>query len=313
MENNNNFEDRIKAQLKNKAEEVAPSHELYSRIMTDIMKKKRGNFILFRDKISNMSKKSIAAAVLCITLLSAGITYSSSSSVRAFAAETASKIKTIFVVDGSSKEYKVLEEPAQKPILAMSYGETTNLSDAELSKKIGFQVSFPKELPHEFSLKGKSEFVALGKIDYETGQKLENQIKMAINDEVIFNSLSAYRPYRGAYAFYISNKREVSIFVSPIQKEVESQLNSGKYSVLDINGAKGYWVDIPVPNYPIVSKDGTSYTDMTQKPTEINLTHSLIWLSDGTFHQFVFQKDNELSQNEAIELAKTLISSNKKN
>lgn len=309
MENKQDFEERIRSDLKIKGNEISPSDELYSKIIDDFLYNKGGKFKMFKNKFIYINKKRLLVATLCIAI---AISFETSSNLRAFATETVNKIKTIFIVEGTDKNYKVSEQPADKPIFSTGHSKITNLNDDELSKKVGFKISFPKFLCNGFNLISKYEFVMLNKLSYENIPKVRNNISKAIDDVEVFKSLAEYNPSRAVSADYIKDDVDISIFATPNINEFKSQISSAKYTKVNLNGLEGYWLGLPVPTYPTIKQGEQFENDMSQNPNEIKIAHTLLWLSNGVCYQMVFSPDKELSMDQTVAIAKSFISQTSK-
>jgi hypothetical protein len=309
MENNQDFEERIRSDLKTKGNEISPSDESYSKIIDDFLYIKGSKFRMFKNRFLYINKKRLLVATLCIAI---AISFGTSSNLRAFATETVNKIKTIFIVEGTDENYKVSEQPADKPIFSTGNSKITNLNDDELSKKVGFKISFPKLLCNDFNLISKSEMIVLNKLSYENIPKVRNNIFKAIDDVEAFKNLAEYNPSRAVCAEYIKDDVNISIFATPNINEFKSQISSAKYTKVDINGLEGYWLGLPLATYPSTKLGEPLQNDMSQKPTEIKTAHTLFWFSNGVCYQMVFSPDKELSMDQTIAIAKSFIAQSSK-
>lgn len=299
MENKQDFEEKIKSELKLKCNELEPSDELYSRIMTDIIYKKKGSFTIVKNKILNMGNKKLVAILIFSILVISSICFGTSSNLRAFAAETINHIKTIFVLEGTNKDYKVVEKSADKALFSIGDSKTTNLSDDELSKKIGIRVSFPKVLCNDLNLLNKSENITLKKISYENAQGIEKNLIKAIDDEAAFKSLRKYEPSRGVEALYFNGKKKVLICITPYNVDEKDSITIPKSMKVDLNGMVGFWREFPYPIYPS--------SDMTKEPKEVITAHMLFWRSNEAEYSICSDQDKDLSRNEAVNIAKSFI------
>jgi hypothetical protein len=307
MENNQNFEERIKAELKLAGNNVKPSNELYSVIMEDIKNKKKGSIGMFRNKFAHMGAKKFAAALVCLVVVLGGISYSASPDFRAFAAETAEKIKTIFILDTSNN---VVEKDINQVPLQTIVSKLTTISDAELSDKVGFKVVFPDTLKSDFRLIAKSETLSLNKIDYDVAQGIQNDALEAIDNMDKFKSLEKYDPVRGVSALYVNTSgRDIFVNIVPDTVDYEKRVTASDYNIktLDINGTKVYWNEPPVPVYPTVEKDGQKQPDWTQKPIKIETAHQLIWFSDDLFFCINIGVNQDYSAQEIENAARAFI------
>jgi hypothetical protein len=305
MENKQDFEDRIRKELKLKVNELCPSDELYSRIINDVINNDKGSFIMFKNRILNIGSKKLATAILCALIILTTISFSTSNNLKAFATEAINHIKTIFVLDETNK---VVEIPADDPtFIWTSISKGTLLSDKELTKKVGFQVFFPKDLCSGMKLTDKSESVHLNKITYEDSQKMQPNIFKAIDDEAIFNSLSTYAPTRGVGAQYVNDKNQLFISIGPISAEIKNAISSSTSTKVDLNGTLGYWHEVPLASYPFIEQNDITQQDMTKQPKDIKTAHTLFWSSNEVYYSIVFLTDKELPMDETVAIAKSFI------
>lgn len=309
MDNNHDFEEKIRVELKKIGKGIEPSCDLFSGIMTELSNNKKGRLIMLKDKLVNMGTKKVAAAILCFTIAIGVISFSTSGNLRAFAAETLDKIKTIFVLDSSSK---VVERDATKYPFPFITSKGTELSDAELSKKVGFKVAIPDNLGDNYKLLGKSESIQINNIDYIEAQRIQKDACDAIDNIDKFHSLEKYNPARGVNAMY-KKADDMSIFVlidaNTASGDFEKQAAywNAKIKIVDIKGIKAYWLDVPFPVYPIVTKDGVTQSDMTQKPTSIETSHQLDWFSNNLHFSIGILPNQDYSMQEIENCAKVII------
>jgi len=304
MENKQDFEERIRKDLKLKGNELYPSDELYSKIINGVINNDKGSFIMFKNRILNIGSKRLVTAILCTLIILTTVSFSTSNNLKAFATEAINHIKTIFVLDETNK---VVEKDANTTFVGSSTGKSTILSDTELSKKVGFQVFFPKVLCNDMKLTDKSESIHLNKITYEDSQKLQPNMFKAIDDETVFNSLTAYEPTRGVSAQYINDKTHLSISIAPVSAEIKNLLSSSDSKKVDLNGTLGYWHEVQFPSYPFIEKNDITQMDLTKQPTDIKAAHTFFWSSNEVYYSIGFLTDKELSMDETVAIAKSFI------
>ena len=307
MENNQGFEERIRMDLKLKGNELYPSDELYSRIINDVINNKKGSFTMLKNRILNIGSKQLAMAILCTLIILTTISFSTSNNLRAFATETINHIKTIFVLDGTNTDYKVVEKPADTTFIYTTTLKDTLLSDNDLTKKVGFKVFFPKNLYSGMKLTNKCESIYLNKITYEDSQRIQPNILKAIDDEAIFSSLSTYSPTRGVGAEYVNDKTQLFISIAPISSEIKNLLSSSPSTKVDLNGTLGYWAEVTMPSYPLIEQNDITQQDMTKEPKDIKTAHTLFWSSNEIYYSISFLPDKELSMDETVAIAKSFI------
>jgi hypothetical protein len=304
MENKQDFEERIRKNLNLIGNELCPSDELYSRIMNDVVNSKKGNFTMFKNRISNIGGKKLSIAILCAFMILSIVSFSTSNNLKAFATETINHIKTIFVLDEKSN---VVEKAADTTFIGVTTGKDTLLSDNELTKKVGFQVFFPKNLYSGMKLTNKNELINLNKITFEDSQRVQPNMLKAIDDKAVFNSLTSYEPTRGVGAEYVNDKTQLFISIGPVSSEIKNLLSSYTSAKVDLNGTLGYWCEVPIPSYPLIKQSEIMQQDMSKKPNTIKTLHPFIWCSNGVSYLITFLPDKELSMDETVAIAKSFI------
>ncbi|MBU3191513.1 hypothetical protein K9O30_19625 [Clostridium bowmanii] len=218
-------------------------------------------------------------------------------------------IKTIFVLDETNK---VVEKAAETTFISTTTGKGTLLSDNELTKKVVFQVFFPKNLYGDMKLTNKNELIQLNKITYEDSQRVQPNILKAIDDEALFNSLTTYEPTRGVGAEYVNDKTQLFISIGPDSYEMKNLLSSYKSTKVDLYGILGYWCEVPMPSYASIRQNDLTQNDMTKQPKDIKTSHPLIWCSNGVYYLITFLPDKELSMDETVAIAKSFIDQSSK-
>jgi hypothetical protein len=277
---------------------------MVARIINDVINNEKGSFTMFKNRILNIGSKRLVTAILCTLIILTTISFSTSNNLKAFATETINHIKTIFVLDETNT---VVEKAADTIFAESSTSKVTILSDNELSKKVGFQVFFPKVLCNDMKLTDKSEVISINKITYEASQNLQPNMLKAIDDETVFNSLSTYSPTRGVVAQYVNDKTQLFISIAPISVEIKNLLSSYTSTKVDLNGTLGYWFEVPLPSYPFIKQNDITQQDMTKRPTDIKTAHTFFWSSNEVYYSMGFLTDNEPSMDETVAIAKSFI------
>jgi hypothetical protein len=306
MKYDHDFEERIRTDIKTLGSSVKPSSKLHSDIMLQISNSERGSRQKLRDRLLDVGTKKLIAALLCFTVVLGGSSLFASSNVRALAAETLQKIKTIFILDSNNK---IVEKDVKQVPLTSTIGKSTELSDEELSKKVGYKVVFPGTIGG-YKLMDKSENITINNIDYEEGQNIETDVHEAIDNKDKFLSLRKYNPIRSVSSIYEKTDGiRISININPatIAENLEKMIDSMNSKIVEINGVKTYWFDIPLPNYPMINKNGITGADMTQKPTKVETAHQLAWISNGLYFSICIEANQNCSIEEAENIAKAFM------
>jgi hypothetical protein len=311
MEDKFNLDNSIKQELIIKAGEAKPSAEMLPRIINRIEAYEGGKENMLKDRMPNIMIKKLAIVSLCAVLLISGVMFTFSEDVRAAAMDA---IRTIFVLDKTEDGYAMVEKTDQDELFTLMASGVSTLSDEELAKKVGFQVSIPKELYGGYKLVEKREVVTTGKtVSYEASKQLGGEIQRAVKDDATFNSLSEYKPYRSVDGIY-KNESEATITIDvlptigtgePEGTEVTLKTNAGNI--------KGLWVESAWPEYGKTGQLGLySTTDVYTKPEGIVKVHSLRWELNGVRYYLNNQRDEKLTMEEAVKIAESFIAQQQK-
>ncbi|MCX8129516.1 MAG: hypothetical protein N3I35_05370 [Clostridia bacterium] len=303
MINNDQLDDNIKQVLSTELVKIEAPDDMYLRIEENI-KGKKGRPIPGYAK--NITRTVLAFSLSLAVIL--GVSAIFSPTVRAIALDTIDAIKTIFVVEGTGDDYKVVEKDASESEMVSSVSSTTSLSDEALSKLLGYKVSFPQKLYGEFALKDKALTLSLGKeMDYITAQSLQASMLKAINDSSEFEKLKDYDPRLSVFATYVSDTGN-TIFTS-IDKLTDTHTSSNNGSSVKIGEYTGIWQEFAFPDYPTKVVDGIKTADLTQKPKGVIKLHAISWNTIDlhySINSYAYQK-YELTKENAIKIAESFL------
>lgn len=258
------FENKLRMELSYKGNSINSSKEFPSDILNAIDKR-------HKMEISRTRFKKYAAAIACSLLICTGVTFISSTNVRTAAMEI---IKNVFVLGSNGK---VVEKPANEIFLTPACSYNSNLSDEDMSKKIGVDIYFPKEILSDFKLTGKSDGAGVIKsVDYVRYHEVLDNVAKAIKDQDVFDSLKEYDPYRTAGGCYEDNSGDkIGIYVAskniPIPDTNVARVNIAKET--KVQGIKAIWLDV---------KGLDNSDDLTQKTNEKFAGNCLLWSTDRT-------------------------------
>ncbi len=231
---------------------------------------------------------------------------------RVFASNTINTIKTIFIVNGTN----VVEVGQDEPVLNDGYnsGMSLNLSDSEISEKVGYNVVIPSTLSDDFNLFSKQIVLHLGtRISYETNERIRAICAKATLDDNEFENLKEYNPTRSLFGFYSNPEGEIYLTVSKSVDKYNGYVESLKkseqnYKEIKIGDLDGFWLETKKAVYP----NG----DMTQKPSEIINTYNVYWVSKDLLYSMGTDVDMNtnrlsLSPEMGIRIAESFMASQK--
>jgi hypothetical protein len=289
------FESRIRMELANEANKMTrPEDLLFDRILAGIPGAEK------KSRTAGICRWYVVAVL--VALLYMGTTLLFSTGARAVATEAVQAIKTVFMVN---KGVEIVQKPASTALCEPVNAITTNLSDADLSKKMGMKVYFPKTLAADavdlFVLQHKADGVKLTKpLDYANYQNISSQITAAITDQQAFDSLRQYQPCRtagGVYEDQQGRKAGVSVYnkLIPLYMSEGNEVTDTTRTKVAAYEAK--WIGLSYPDYP----EG----DLAQKPAGRETAHILLWSSGKTTYKVL--AISPLSMEETVGLAQSFM------
>jgi hypothetical protein len=273
-----------------------PEELLFNRILVGIAGAKT------RNRKARYFKRLAVAAALAV-LLCAGSVLIFSADARIVAAGAIQAIETVFT---TNKSGQIVQKPANTAFYEPANVITTHQSDAELSKKMGVQVCFPKTLAADiavdFVLQYKADGVGLTKpIDYQSYQNIFSQITAAITDQHAFNSLWQYRPFRtvgGMYEDQQGRKAGFCVYNKLIPLYIPEGVSVTDTVQTKVASYNAQWFGVSYLNYP--------NDDLTRKPTGMKTVHVLLWSSGNTTYEVLAVSPN-LSMKEVVGLAEAFM------
>ncbi len=277
-------------------ENVNTSHE-------DIKK----NYIKFKKILNSKKKRAYMSALgyanlgraaigVCSIICAITILISSSSTVRASALNALNSIKTIFVVEGTGNDIKVVEKSSNENYFRISEGYNTSKSDAELGKIIGYEVQYPKTLAG-FDLECRALHASLWKkLAYDSIPGIRQQLNKAINNQEAFSKLDGYSPFRFVSGSY--KKGDKSIYIYAFPEQFSTPPDCKKTEEINIGDVKGFWCETIYADYP--QKGGEE--NMSVKP-DIEDTFLLYWVNNNIYYTLSSLVGDDLSKEDAVSLA----------
>ncbi|EPR14444.1 hypothetical protein [Ruminiclostridium papyrosolvens] len=246
---------------------------------------------------------------MCSLLCVGAILISSSSTIRAAALNALDNVKMIFVQDDDTGE--IVQKPANEAYLRYNIGGNTNLDDTEISKKVGYKISYPKQVG-DATFGYKTLAVSFKNVPYDLDTKIYQLMLKSVENDDALCKLSEYTPLRNTLGAYVKVNTDV-VIATALAKNIKYHFDKNTtVEHVTIGDIKGMWVKSTAPLYPLKSDihNLTSY-DMTSKPS-LEKFWNLIWQVNGINYQFYTHITEEpLSKEKAIEFAKDFMAAQK--
>lgn len=295
MDNNQLFDNIIKKNINDTANEIEVSENSIQEILLEVNKRKK------EKNLYTGFRKYAAFAVIAFVLIV--VTFAASDNVRAIAVGFISNIKTVFIMD---KDNNIIERPANEVLINPSISKSTSLNDKELSEKLGIKIRIPEKFHEDLYLQKKAEVVAFNKtLSYETFDTLKDVVENAINDENAFKSLHEYLPYRSVSCTYRNSKRNIfNIAVMDTSFKVISNNHSiSKVVQTKVGNIDAQWIVESFTDY--------KGKDMTNKPVGKRTANALFWTTKGSTYTIVTLDDKPMSMNETVKIAEAFMKTQK--
>lgn len=273
MDKNDSFDNNLKSAIDINDFHIEPSRNIFEESW---LKKDEKVIYKKHDAIRHVLKAAMIS-ICCITL----ITFILSSNVRTFAKETYNSIKTIFILEKSGSDYKVVEKSGDTALEYENIGGITvnEQNRKQMENRIGFSLCFPEKIGEEFRL---SHLPTIGATVYQINIKeikaLEDKFMKTKGDDEVFKELNNYKNN----IFIISDYSDLNgnTYLVYMSKNTDS-LKATVIKEAYIENMKCKIVEINHPVYPL-KKDGRWTTDdITQKPTSIVKRKYIIWNYNG--------------------------------
>ncbi len=295
MDNNQLFDNIIKKNINDTANEIEVSENSIQKILLEVNKRKK------EKNLYTGFRKYAAVAVIAFVLIV--VTFAASDNARAIAVEFISNIKTVFIMD---KDNNIIERPANEVLINPSISKATFLNDKELSEKLGIKIRIPEKFYKDLDLQKKAEVVAFNKtLSYETFDTLKDVVENAINDENAFKSLHEYLPYRSVSCTYRNSKGNIfNIAVMDTSFKVISNNHSiSKVVQTKVGNINAQWIVESFTDY--------KGKDMTNKPVGKRTANALFWTTKGSTYTIVTLDDKPMSMNETAKIAEAFMKTQK--
>lgn len=295
MDNNQLFDNIIKKNINDTANEIEVSENSIRKILLEVNKRKK------EKNLYTGFRKYAAVAVIAFVLIV--VTFAASDNARAIAVGFISNIKTVFIMD---KDNNIIERPANEVLINPSISKATFLNDKELSEKLGIKIRIPEKFYKDLDLQKKAEVVAFNKtLSYETFDTLKDVVENAINDENAFKSLHEYLPYRSVSCTYRNSKGNIfNIAVMDTSFKVISNNHSiSKVVQTKVGNINAQWIVESFTDY--------KGKDMTNKPVGKRTANALFWTTKGSTYTIVTLDDKPMSMNETAKIAEAFMKTQK--
>ncbi len=305
MDNKTNFDKYIKYSLELRAEEADLSEELLHGLMRRVKNYEGDRKAMTRFGIKDIIIKKCVIAVMCGLLVIGGVTFTFSEDVRAATMNVLDKIKTVFVMDILNGEQKVVEMPANECYVWPMVGSLTELSDEELTQKMGFNVAFPDKLLETYRLVNKTDCVAFNSsVSYEVSEQLTLDFFKAVEDEEAMSRLSQYNLSREVLGDYEYIYNSFSIHIQKYSVPLPTASDVSELTKTKVGDVDAIWIKNVITIYrSATDENGITKSDMTSKPVSIGDSYSLRWISDGIEYGIISYSPSQLTMEETIRIA----------
>ena len=265
-----------------------------------------GSYNLFLNKVTDCKKVKLTylanirktmAIAACLVICVTSIVVASSSTVRAMAQNTIDSIISLFVVERTGENSQIVQKPITEIKSEIQSVEATTLSDEELSKRIGFSITFSQNITDDVTLISKYTGVLLNsKVPYSKQYELLPIMQRAVYDDDTMNSLSEYSPVRYIGALYRYQDYGIVITANISTENIDISSYTEK-----IGDMPAMWGKNKYPIYPRLEDNGVIKGDMTQKPTLSDCV-CLSWIYNSVSYKLQ-QNGTSLTKEKAIEIA----------
>ncbi len=265
-----------------------------------------GSYSLFLNKVTDCKKvrrtylgsiRKTMSIAACLAICITSLVVASSGTVRAMAQNTIDNIVSLFVVEGRGDNAQIVQKPSNELAGEIQSVEATTLSDAELSKRLGFDISFPQNIMSDVTLISKHTGVLLNsEVPYLKQYELLPLMQRAVYDDDTMNALSEYSPVRYIGASYCYQDYDVIISANLLAKDIDTSSYTEKIGDICAN-----WEENKYPIYPFIIDNGEIKGDMTQKPY-LGDKVCLSWIHNSVSYKLQ-QNGTSLTKEKAIEIA----------
>lgn len=224
------------------------------------------------------NKKAVFAAILCLVMLSLTM-YGPS---RVFAEQIIKKIYVVYEDDGAYKlKMEFTETNNSQTQTPLRVSDVPDLSDTEISERLGYKVVIPSELPGGYLLVSKTIL--------QDGEN-EADLKEFVTAKYSKQNVD------------ISKEAE---FISLKITDLEWPLQGTVYTV---DGTEYYYKEAGVAEYQTsYDEQGNMIVDQEKKPDGIDLVHTLAWKSDNVTYAIGDVGGRDLTREQLVEIAKPIV------
>ncbi len=295
LENNQLIDNIIKRNITDTANEITVSENKIQDILLEVRKRKK------EKNLYTGFRKYAAAAVVALVFMI--VTFAASDNARAVAVEVINNIKTVFIMD---KDNNVIKRPANEVLINPCLTKTTDLSDKELSEKMGIEICIPEIFYGDLKLQNKTEIVAFNKtLTYETFDTIKDVAEKAISEENAFKNLREYMPYRSVGCTYVNGKGKIFniAIMDTVIRVISKNDDISEVAQTKVGKINAQWI----------VKSFTEYNgkDMTQKPLGKKTAYALFWSVNGSTYSIVSIDDKSISMDETVKIAEAFMKTQK--
>ncbi len=261
-------------------------------------------------RFNYMNIKKTVAISMCSLLCVFTILISTSSTIRAIALNALDNVKMIFLQDDDTGE--IIQKPANEVVFDnYNVGSGTTLDDTEISKKVGYKISYPKQVG-DATFGYKSIGVNYKNVPYDLDTRIKQLMLKAVKNDDALSKLSEYTPLRNTFGSYVKENTNV-VIATTLARNVKYHFDKNTtIEDVTIGDIKGMWVKGTTPLYPRINDiHNSTSSDLTSKPT-LEKFWCLIWEANGINYQFYTHVTEEpLSKEKSIEFAKDFMATQK--
>lgn len=278
MDKRDPFDDNLKSVVNIKNYNIEPSKNIFEEAWC----KKDIYTVDNKFSIIKPVRKIAIATVFSFILLFSSILVISPKA-RTFALETYNNIRTIFVMETSGDESKIVEKSEDVPIKCENIGSrpVTEANKVKLEEKLGFSFFFPKTLEKNFKLESEPfAMVTVYDIKLADLEELRGEFLKLIDGTSTSKKINNYKTSFSVGATYSDGKdNKYNIYSSKSQNDsiYDDTTKVTVINEIDIENIQCKLVEILRPLYPTEVNGTWFYEDVTQKPRDVIKTNYITW------------------------------------
>lgn len=255
--------------------------------------------------------RNIAASFILCTILFSGIALSMSSDVRVLAKETYRTLRSIFILEKSGDDYKIVEKSEEYLIPVYNYGGMliTDSNRSKFEKRIGFSIYLPEKIAEDFQIhtnSGKPDIqacVSVYNIKLDDAEKLSQNFYEFISKDVESSETKKFEKKLSVYSCYSDNKgHNYLLSMEKKDKSTKETERKDKFKELNIENIK---CKVLESTRTFTKAGGNLYlSDIKSKPDEIVKVKHIQWEADGISFSLINLNNNETDIDNASKFIK---------